>query len=100
MYHRACVLDPDQEALQDLKELEGLIPQIPAHEKDAEFHAQLYDLVEQIRDVCPYTSQPKLIRGLVAHFGDAYFFFNKTGDVCFLSALLAEIKAAETAISE
>lgn len=97
-YPKFCYTEVEAEALKDLQELEGLVPHIPTHEGDAEFQYQVYELIEQLQDLCPYTSHSSMIRKLVAHFGDAYFFFNKTGDICFLTDFISEIKQAESTL--
>lgn len=94
-----CYTQAEEEALRDLMELETLVTEIPAHIGEPEFQAQVYDTVEQLQDLCPYTAHAGMIRKIVACFGDAYFFFNQTGDVCFLTDFLSEIKQAEVTLS-
>lgn len=96
--HMFCYTEAHVEALRDLAELESLVPYISKHEGDSEFQNQLFEIVEQLQDLCPYTSHAALIRKIVAQFGDAYFFFNKTGDVCFLTDFVNEIKQAESVL--
>jgi len=97
-YPKFCYVEAEEEALRDLQELQGLVPHIPTHQGDAEFQSQVYEIIEQLQDLCPYTPHSAMIRKLVAHFGDAYFFFNRTGDICFLTDFMSEIKQAESTL--
>lgn len=96
--HTFCYKEPEKEALRDLIELEELVSEIPQHKKDPLLQAEIYELVDQLQDLCPYTAQAQMIRKLIACFGDAYFFFNKTGNVCFLTDFVNEIKRVETVL--
>lgn len=98
--HTFCYTEAEKEALRDLLELEELVSQIPSHVGDVELQTQIFETVEQLQDVCPYTAHSGMIRKLVACFGDAYFFFNKTGDVCFLTDFMTEIKQAESILQD
>lgn len=95
MGKKACPIRPDEEALQDLQELESLIPEIPFHTEDHKFQMKVYETVELLQEVCPYTRAESVIRRLLAQFGEAYFFFNKTGDLCFLTDFVKSAKEAE-----
>jgi hypothetical protein len=97
--HTFCYTEPEVEALRDLLELEALVSQIPTHVGDLELQTEIFETVEQLQDLCPHTPHSSMIRKLVACFGDAYFFFNKTGNVCFLTDFMTEIKQAEAVLS-
>lgn len=94
--HTFCYTNAEVEALRDLIELEALVSEIPGHIGDEELQAHIYETVEQLQDLSLFIPQAGMIRKIVACFGDAYFFFNKTGDVCFLTDFISEIKHAET----
>jgi hypothetical protein len=98
-YQTVCNASPKKEILEDLKELKALVENLPDHLGDGEFKTQIFEIVDQIQDIVPYTSHAPALRKLVAHFGDAYYFFNKTGDSCFLADFLSSAKSLETLIS-
>ena len=98
-HHAACNASPEKGALEDLRELKSLVANLPDHAGDVEFQTQVFELVDQLQDLCLHTHYGSALRKLVAHFGDAYFFFNKTGDPCLLTDFLHDAKRAETLIS-
>lgn len=83
----------EEEVLQDLTELEGLVQYIPEHKGDATFQSHIYDLVDILQELCPFSKQEVLIRKLVAQFGDAYFFYNQTGDLCLLTDFVNDARS-------
>lgn len=94
--HKECSANVEEEALRDLQEVEQLVAYIPKHKDDTEFQGHLFELIDQLQDLCPYTTRGGLIRKLVAQFGDAYFYFNQTGDLCFLTDFVKTAHSAES----
>jgi hypothetical protein len=86
---------PEQEVLEDLQELEFLAAQIPQDEEEIGYELMMAELVDRIRDVCPKVRQASALRKLVAQFGDAYFFYNQTGDFCLMTDFLLESNEVE-----
>ncbi len=86
MTHNKKVEKPsEQEALEDLQELEFLAAQIPEHQREIGFELMMAELVDHIQDASPKIRQEAALRKIVAQFGDAYFFYNQTGDFCLLT---------------
>ncbi len=94
--HSQCYSKIEEEALSDLRELRQLVFHLPNYKGDIEFQQQLFELVDQLQDLCPYSPCANLIRKLVARFGDAYFYYNQTGDLCFLTDFIKEASIAES----
>ncbi|MBS0625828.1 MAG: hypothetical protein JSS32_07250 [Verrucomicrobia bacterium] len=95
MKRKSCPIDPEEEALLDLQELEALAAEIPFHTEDHQFQMKVYETVELLQEVSPFSQAESTIRRLIAQFGEAYFFFNKTGDLCFLTDFVSSAKNAE-----
>ena len=69
-----------------------LEPQIRLHSDDHRFQMKVYETVELLQEVCPFSQAESTIRRLVAQYGEAYFFFNKTGNLCFLTDFVKPAK--------
>jgi hypothetical protein len=82
-----CYTKAHEEALRDIAELEGLIPN---REGETAFRNQIFENIEQLQDSSPYVPHAASARKIVAQFGDACFFCNKRGDLCFLTDFLTE----------
>ncbi len=85
----------EREALEELQELEDLAADLPQHHGDLQYELMIAEIVDQLQDVCPKVKQAAALRKLVAQFGDAYFFYNETGDFCLLTDFLHEAQEAE-----
>jgi hypothetical protein len=65
---------------------------VSAHENDLHFHLMMAELVDQLQDATPIERQTASLRKMVSRFGDAYFFYNQTGEFCLLTDFLQEVK--------
>ncbi len=53
--------------------------------EDLRYQMKVFNLVEKFQDAVPYLKSGSRMRRLLAEYGEAYFFFNKTGELCFLT---------------
>jgi hypothetical protein len=97
--HTFCLSSLEEEILRDMEEVEALVAQLPKHLEDESFKAEIFEAIEELRDLGPYSGHSAMIRKLVACFGDAYFFFNQTGNLCLLTDFLSQIRFAERTVS-
>ncbi|MBX9744529.1 MAG: hypothetical protein K2X08_04890 [Chlamydiales bacterium] len=61
---------------------------------DHRFQMKVYETVELLQDACPFLQTDSVIRRLLAQFGEAYLFFNQTGELCFLTDFVKPTKGA------
>lgn len=61
---------------------------------DHRFQMKVYETVELLQDACPFLQTDSIIRPLLAQFGEAYLFFNQTGELCFLTDFVKPTKGA------
>lgn len=77
----------EKEVLQDSEQIASYTHQSP---EEGLFQSPLFELVDQLEDLSPYLRESTLVRKLIAPFGDAYFYFNQMGDLCFLTDFVKE----------
>ncbi len=59
---------------------------------DHRFQMKVYEAVELIQDACPFLQTESTIRRVLAQYGEAYLFFNQTGELCFLTDFVKPVK--------
>jgi hypothetical protein len=59
---------------------------------DHRFQMKVYETIELIQDSCPFLQTESTIRRLLAQYGEAYLFFNHTGELCFLTDFVKPVK--------
>jgi hypothetical protein len=67
----------------------------PITQCQVEFELMLAEIIDQIQDVCPNLRQVASLRKSVAQYGDAYFFYNQSGEFCLLTDFLQDPKEIE-----
>lgn len=59
--------------------------------EDHRFQMRVYETIELIQDSCPFLQTESTIRRVLAQYGEAYLFFNQTGELCFLTDFVKPI---------
>ncbi len=71
-------------------EAEVLVPMFSGQSETLGFQLMMAELIDQLQDAPKDARQCSKLRGIVAEFGDAYFFYNQTGDLCLLTGFLVD----------
>ena len=81
-------------------ELQGELELIatPNTQHQEGFELMLAEIIDQIQDVCPNVRQVASLRKSVAQYGDAYFFYNQSGEFCLLTDFLQDPKEIESLV--
>lgn len=74
-----------EEDFLEFREVETSVLEVSCYTEDHRFQMKVYETVELLQEICPYTQAESTMRRLIAQYGEAYFFFNKTGGLCFLT---------------
>ena len=59
---------------------------------DHRFQMKVYETIELIQDACPFLQAESTIRRVLAQYGEAYLFFNHTGELCFLTDFVKPVE--------
>lgn len=52
---------------------------------DHRFQMKVFEAIELLQDACPVSQTESTIRRSLAQYGEAYLFFNQTGELCFFT---------------
>ena len=63
---------------------------------DHRFQMKVFEAIELLQDACPVSQTESTIRRSLAPFGEAYLFFNQTGELCFYTDFVKSIKSEKT----
>lgn len=53
--------------------------------EDHRFQMKVIETIELLQDACPVSQAESAFRRSLAQFGEAYIFFNQTGELCFFT---------------
>ena len=62
--------------------------QLLERENDLHFHLMMAEVVDHLRHAGSIKRPAASLRGVVAKFGDAHFFYNQRGEFCLLTGSL------------
>jgi len=72
------------------EEESNLVGATSIQESDLHFHLMMTELVDQLQDAPMIQRNKASLHKMVACNGDAYFFYNETGDFCLLTDFLVK----------
>ena len=66
---------------------------------DHRFQMRVYETIELLQDACPVTQAESTIRRSLAQYGEAYLFFNQTGELCFFTDFVKPVQGEKSGFS-